>query len=128
MQLDDVLANAADQDKGRELQLVDPFTLAPAGMMFLIAGPDSATARKARLVLADELADLADDDGVVSAENREKARLNCLARLVLGWDVSDADKPVPFNTKNVLTLIRVPWVQEQVDAFAGDRRNFATVA
>lgn len=125
MQLSDILNNATDQDKGRELDLVDPFTGEPTGIKFWIVGPDSDTARRATLALSDELVELADDDGRVSAENREKARINALAKHVLRWDVNEDGKPVPYNTKNLLTLLRVNWVQEQVDGFAGNRRNFA---
>lgn len=125
MQLDEVFGNVADQDKGRMLDLADPFTGAATGLKLWIVGPDSDTARRARIALADELAELADADGIVSAENREKARLNSLAKHVLRWDVQEeAGRPVVFNTVNLLKLLRVQWVQLQVDAFAGDRRNF----
>ena len=124
MQLDDILHNATDQDKGSELELANPFTGEPTGLKLWIVGPDSLTAHRAQLELSDELAELADNEGRVSAEHRDKARLNALAKHVIRWEVSEADKPVPFNTKNILTLIRVNWVQQQVDAFAGDRSNF----
>jgi hypothetical protein len=125
MQRSDVLNNATDQDKGRLLELVDPFEGKPTGLKFWVAGPDSDTARRAQIALADELADVADVDGRVTAEQREKARLNCLARHVQRWEVEEDGKPVPFTTTNLLTLLRVQWVQQQVDAFAADRRNFA---
>lgn len=126
MQLSDITNNLADQDKGRVLDLAEPFTGKPTGMKFWIVGPDSDTARRAQLALADELAEAADGDGRVNAAGREKARLNCLARHVLRWEgVEEGGNAVPFNTKNLLTLLRVQWVQLQVDAFAGDRRNFA---
>jgi hypothetical protein len=127
VQLNEIVANVADQDKGRELKLVDPFTGEPTGIKLTVAGPDSDTARRARLKLADELAESADDAGHVSGENREKARLNCLAALVLRWDVREGGKPVPFTTGNVLRLLRVQWVELQVDSFAANRRNFASV-
>lgn len=125
MQLDDILGNATDQDKGRLLELVDPFEGRPTGLKLWIVGPDSDTAHRARLALSDELAEAADADGRVTAEQREKCRLNCLARHVQRWEVEEGGKPVPFTTKAVLTLLRVEWVQLQVDAFAADRRNFA---
>lgn len=128
MQLDDILANVADQDKGREMDLVDPFTSKPTGMKMTLVGPDSDTAHRARIRLSDELAEMADIDGRVSAEHREKARRNCLAAHVIGWDVQEDGKPVAFNTKSLLVLLRVPWIEQQVDAFAGDRRNFGPVA
>lgn len=124
MQFNDILENVDDQDKGRDCPIVDPFTGEMTTMTFRVAGPDSRTAHKARIALADELAEMADADGIVSAEHREKARLNCLARLVLSWHVTNEGDPVAFSTRNVLTLLRVRWIEEQVDAFAADRRNF----
>lgn len=125
MQLDDVHANVRDQDRGRELEIVNPFTGEPTGMRMTVVGPDSETAHRARLALADELAEMADSEGRVSAENREKARLHCLAAHVIRWDVQEDGKPVPLTAKNLAIVLRVPWIGMQVDAFAGDRRNFA---
>lgn len=123
--LADILHNAEDQERGREFELVDPFTGDPTGIKLRIAGPDSATQRKAQLALADELAELADEDGRVSAESRQKARLNSLARCVLGWEICEGGDPVPFSHSNVLRLLKAAaWVQAQVDVFAGDRRAF----
>lgn len=122
MQLDDIISNVRDQDKGREFELVDPVEGTPTGIKLWIVGPDSETAHRARLALADELAEMADAEGRVTAEHRERARLNCLARHVLRWDVQEDGQPVPFNQKNLLRLLRVHWVQEQVDSFAADRR------
>lgn len=125
MQLEDILGNATDQDRGREMELVNPFDGTPTGIKFWIAGPDSEAQHRARIRLADELAELSDADGRVIAEHREKARLNCLARCVLRWEITEDGQPVPFSTANVLRILRVQWVQQQVDAFAADRRNFA---
>lgn len=121
MTLDDILSNAADQDRGKEFELADPVTGRPTGIKLWIVGPDSETAHRARLALADELAEMADHEGRVTAEHREKARLNCLARHVQRWEIEEDGKPVPFSTANVLRLLRVHWAQEQVDAFASDR-------
>lgn len=124
MQLNDVLNNARDQERGVDLDLVAPWDGKPTGMVLTIVGPDSETARKADLAFADELADLADAEGRVSAENRAKARLNALARRVIRWDVKEDGKPIPLSTKALLTLLGVGWVRDQVDTFAGDRRKF----
>lgn len=121
MQLDDILANVADQSKGAWFELADPVTGTLTGIRLRVAGPDSDVAHRARIALADELAGLADADGRVSAEHREKARLNALARHVLDWECQEEGQPVPFNTANILRLLRVQWVQQQVDAFASDR-------
>jgi hypothetical protein len=129
MQLNDILANAEDQDKGRWLDLVDPFTGKPTGIRLLIAGPDSSVQARGRVRLSDELAEMADAEGRVAATDRERARQNSLARCVLGWEVSEDGQAVPFNHGNVLRLLRAAaWVEAQVDAFAGDRRNFAPEA
>ena len=128
MQLDEIFTNVADQDRGREFELFDPVTGAPTGIKLWIVGPDSDTANRARISLYEELADRADADGRVSAANREKARLNSLARHVLRWDAMEDGEPVPFNTAALLRLLRVQWVQEQVDAFASDRAAHRGVA
>lgn len=125
MQLNDILAEAQDQDRGRLFELLDPVTGALTGIMLRIAGPDSATQARARLQLVDDLAEMADDAGRVSAASREKARLNMLARCVLGWDISEDGQPVPFTHANVVRLLKAAvWVQAQVDGFAADRAAF----
>lgn len=121
MTLEEILHNVADQDRGKEFELADPVSGQPTGIKLWIVGPDSETAHRARLALSDELAEMADANGRVTAEQREKARLNCLARHVLRWEIEEEGKPVPFNTANLLRLLRVHWVAEQVDAYAADR-------
>ncbi|KEP68532.1 hypothetical protein DL1_11440 [Thioclava dalianensis] len=122
MQLDDILANAEDQDRGTWFDLRDPVLGEPTGIRFRMAGPDSATQARARVRLVDELADLADDEGRVSADAREKARINSLARCVLGWEIREGGEDLPFTHANVLRVLRsAQWVHEQVDSFAGAR-------
>ena len=123
--LTDILASAADHEKGRWFELHDPVDGAPTGMKLKIAGPDSETQRKAQLALADELAEMADIDGRVSAENREKARLNALARMILDWQVTEDGEALPCTHRNAVRLLRAgAWVQQQVDAFASDRAAY----
>lgn len=125
MQLNDIEAEAQDQDRGRDFPLLDPVTGKATGITLRIAGPDSATQARARLQMVDDLAEAADDEGRVSAAAREKARLNSLARCVLGWDVKEDGQSVPFTHANVLRLLRAAtWVQAQVDGFASDRAAF----
>lgn len=128
MDLTEVLDNARDQDRGRELDIVDPFEGKTTGLKFTLAGPDSDASRRARLTMADELMDAAGADGRVTAAARETARLHCLAAHILRWDVSEDGKPVPLNTKNAMTLLKVRWIAVQLDAFISDRRNFAPEA
>lgn len=125
MQLNDILADAQDQDRGRDFDLLDPVTGKPVGITLRIAGPDSATQARARLQMVDDLAEVADADGRVSAVDREKARINTLARCVLGWDVKEDGQPVPFSQANVVRFLKAAhWVQQQVDGFASDRAAF----
>lgn len=125
MELQDIFADAQDQDRGRDFELADPVTGKPTGIKLRLAGPDSATQARARLQFADDLVDLSDDQGRVTAVNREKARLNMLARCVLGWQIEENGEAVPFNHANVLRLLGAGlWVQQQVDAFASDRAAF----
>lgn len=129
MTLDDILSNVADQDRGRDLVITDPWTGEPTGIRFRIAGPDSNIQRRARIEMMDELAEAAGPDGTVSAEARETARLNCLAKSVITMEIEEDGKPVPMSHKHVLRVLRAgTWLQAQVDDFAGDRRHFAPEA
>lgn len=127
MRMSDVLSNATDQDRGVDLELIAPWDGSMTGMVLTITGPDSDTAKRAEIQMMDQLAAMADDQGVVTAENRRMAAIDALAKRVLRWDVKEDDKPVPFDHSAVVVLLGVPWVREQVDAFAGDRRNFKPV-
>ncbi|GGA81270.1 hypothetical protein GCM10011491_05690 [Brucella endophytica] len=125
MDLSDILSNIADQDRGRELELVDPVTGKPTGIKLWIVGPDSKTAHDARIAMSEELIDRTRSDGTVSAGDRERARIGCLARLVQRWEILENGQPVPFNHRNVVRVLSAgTWIQAQVDAFAADRSAF----
>lgn len=128
MTLDDILANATEQDRGREFELRHPVTAEPTGIKLWIVGPDSETSRRAHLALADELAEMADADGRVSAEDRERARLNCLARHILRWDIVEDGQKITPSPGMVRRLLRIAWVQRDIDAAAADRSPFAFTA
>ena len=129
MNLSEIGNISEDQDRGRWLDLLDPYRGKPIGVRLLVAGPDSMVQARARLKLADELADMADDEGRVSAENRETGRLRNLARCVLSWEAFENEEPVPFSFDGILRLLKAGrWVQEQVDEFAGSRRAFSSEA
>lgn len=127
--LSDILASVADQDRGKWFELHDPVQGTPTGIKLKIAGPDSDIQRKAQLSLADELAEMADIDGRVTAEHREKGRLNTLARMILDWEIKEDGEPLPFTHKNAVRLLRAGrWIQEQVEAFASDRHAYREAA
>lgn len=126
MNLSDLSGFAEDQDKGRWLTLLDPIKSQPVGVRLLIAGPDSSIQARARLKAADELVEMADDEGRVSAENRERVRLRNLARVVIAWEATEDGKPVPFSFDAVLRLLKAGrWVEVQVDEFAASHRPYA---
>ncbi|KQU81278.1 hypothetical protein ASD00_35170 [Ensifer sp. Root31] len=122
--LDDILANVEDQDRGAEMELRNPATGEPLGLKLTLAGPDSLTQRRSRLQMSDELAELARADGTVSAEEREKASIASLARCVLRWEIVQAGQPLSCTHGNIVRFLSVAWVREQVDAFAGNRAHF----
>lgn len=125
MQLDDIRAFSADQERGAWLDLLDPVTGRSTGIRFKLAGPDSETQNRARLRLADDLSDVADADGRVSAEARERARLDSLARCILDWEISEGDEPLPLTHANAVRVLRASnWLQAEVDAFASSRVHF----
>ena len=124
MDLSDILANIADQDKGRECELLDPVTGEATGIKLWIVGPDSKTAHDARIAMADELMELARPDGTIAAEVRERARIHSIARLVQRWEISEGGEALPFNQKNLLRLLAVSWIEAQIDAFACNRAKF----
>ncbi len=129
MDLSDILSNVADQDRGRECELLDPVIGKPTGIKLWIVGPDSKTAHDARIAMSDELIEQARHDGTVSAEDRERARINSLARLVRRWEIEENGNPIPFTHKNVVRLLSVgTWIEAQVDAFASDRSAFGEIA
>lgn len=128
MQLDAIENNAADQDRGLWFDILDPVTGAATGIRLRLAGPDSATQHRAELAMADELAEMANAEGRVTAENREAIRLKALAKCVLAWEIQEAGKPVPFSQCNLLRVLKsAKWLQMQVDAFAADRVAFMRV-
>lgn len=129
MTLDEINSNLVDQDKGRWLEVVDPWDGKPTGLRLLIAGPDSETQNKARIAMMDELAAAADTEGKASFEAREKARINCLARCVINWDIAaDFGLNAKFGHAAVVKVLQVAWIQQQADAFAADRANFRSEA
>lgn len=125
MDLNDIFNNLADQEKGHEYAVLDPVTGEMTGITLRIAGPDSQIAHRARLKLVDDLAAVTDEDGNISAENREKARLSSLASLVLDWNLKEGGQALPCNTENIIRVLNaVHWLHVQVDAFASDRTAY----
>lgn len=116
-------AFAADQQSGRWVVILDPIKGADFGLQVLIAGPDSDAQRYAELAMVDELAAAADEAGRVSAEARERARLNALAKCILDWTLASDGTFLPCTHENKLRLLKAgKWIQSQIDAAAAERR------
>lgn len=123
IELQDIRAHAIDQERGEWFELPDPVTGKGTGIRLRIAGPDSETQRKARLALADALAQVADDEGRVTPEHRETARLESLARCVLDWELGEDGERLQCTFPAVLRFLRAAtWVQVAVDNMAGLRK------
>jgi hypothetical protein len=123
--LSDALANIDDQDRGRWLDVMNPWTGEPTGFRFKLSGPDSRVQKRARVLMMDDLAEAAKPDGTVAYEAREAARIACLARCVLDWEMAEGGAPLPLSHKAIVRVLTdVHWLQLQVDAFAGDRTAF----
>ena len=128
MQLNDIRNDAADQQRGKWFELLDPVDGKKTSLRVKLAGPDSETQNAARLFVADELSALAASEGVVTAAARDRVRLESPARCILDWEVREDDQPVPFSQSNVMRLLRAAsWVQAQIDSFAADRSAFRGV-
>lgn len=128
MNLNEALAFVEDADRGATLELRHPVSGALTGMRLTVAGPDSRLQRSARLIMADELAELARADGTISAEAREKAAVSMLARCILHWEISEDGRTLPLTHEHACRLLSVAWAREQIDAFAGTRSHFTGVA
>ncbi len=129
MTLDEIHSNLADQDRGRWLDVIDPWQGEKVGLRLLVAGPDSAVQNKSRILMMDELSAAADVDGRASFEVREKARINSLGRCVLAWEIEpEFGLDAKFGHAAVVKVLQVAWIQQQVDAFAGDRAHFRSPA
>jgi hypothetical protein len=123
MTMDEIETSAADQEKGRWFDLLDPVDGTATGIRLRIAGPDSLTQRRAELAMADALAEAASAaDGRVNAEARRAIRLRTLAACILDWELPEG---LPCTTANALRLLNAArWIEEQADGFAADRAAY----
>lgn len=108
------------QDRGADLVVVHPVTgERMQDVVLTIAGPDSDTARCARVRFSDELMSFRNRP---PADELERMEVERLARLVIGWRVSRDGKPVGFSFTNVVRLLTsLQFIREQVERFSQDR-------
>lgn len=115
--LDDLVEQ---QDRGSEFTIKHPVTGEPMPEVILtVVGPDSNTARLARIKLSDELMAFR---GKPPADELDRIEIDRLARCVIGWSVKRDGKPVEFSFTNVVRLLTdKQFVREQVEAFSQSR-------
>lgn len=111
------------QDRGAALTIVHPVTgERMRDIVLTIAGPDSATARQARIKYSDELMAFRNRP---PADELERIEIERLARLVIGWDVKRDGKPVEFLFSNVVRLLSsAQFIREQVEMFSQNRAPY----
>jgi hypothetical protein len=111
--LNDIVAH---QDRGADLTIKHPVTGEATDVVLTIVGPDSETARRARLHYEDELFAFR---GRPPASEVERMYLDKLARLVVRGNLGDG---VAFTHSNVVRfLTEHNYAREQVDAFSQSR-------
>jgi hypothetical protein len=116
--LDDLVEG---QDRGADLVAKHPVTgESMPDIVLTIAGPDSDTARRARLKMQDEL--MAYRGHRPPASDYDRMDIDRLARCVVGWRVKRDGKDEPFSFTNVVRLLTtMTFIREQAEAFAASR-------
>jgi hypothetical protein len=111
------------QDRGADLTIAHPVTgERMPDIVLTIAGPDSDTARRARIRFSDELMAFRNRP---PADELERMEVERLARLVVGWKVTRDGKPVEFSFTNVVRLLTsAQFVREQVETFSQNRAPY----
>jgi hypothetical protein len=118
--LDDLIAY---QDRGAEMVAKHPVTgEAMPDIVLTIAGPDSDTARRARLTMQDELQAWR---SAPPAQDYDKLAIERLARCVVAWRVKKAGADLPFTFSAVVKMFTdMTFLREQADRFAADRTPY----
>lgn len=111
------------QDRGADLTIMHPVTgERMRDIVLTIAGPDSTTAKQARIKYSDELMAFRNHP---PADEVERMEIERLARLVIGWKVARDGKPVEFTFTNVVRLLTsAQFIREQVEAFSQNRAPY----
>lgn len=111
------------QDRGAELTVIHPVTgETMSEIILIIAGPDSGTARRARLKFDDELLAFR---GRPPADEFDRMHVERLARCVIGWRIKRDGQDLAFSFTAVAKLLTsFQFIREQVDAFAQNRAPY----
>lgn len=115
-----------EAQNGRDCTIINPKTGEPMTMKVTVSGRDSPRFRAAvrwtsRRQLARAAAGEADNDQIDAEDTAEY-----IARLCSGWSGFLVDgKELEFSIENAKKVfLAYPFIQTQVDLFAGNNRNF----
>ena len=111
------------QDRGAELTIIHPVTgETMADIVLIVAGPDSDTARRARLKFDDEMLAFR---GRPPADELDRMYIDRLARCVIGWRIKRDGKDVPFNFSGIVKLLTsMQFIREQLEQFTQSRASY----
>lgn len=117
------LDTAALCERGAELELAHPGTGAPLGVFVTVAGVDSRTWRGAQNAVSEKRRSRR---GPLTGEEIRAGQAEILARCTLAWrGVTFEGAELPCTVENARMLYaRLPWMADQLDAFASDRASF----
>ncbi len=118
--LDDLVAY---QDRGAELIVKHPVTgESMPDVVLIIAGPDSDTAKRARLAFEDAKYAFKDRP---TASDIDRMYIDFLAGCIVGWRLKRDGSDVPFSfSAAVAVLQKYQFIREQVEQFANSRTAY----
>lgn len=111
------------QDRGADLTIVHPVTgERMPDVVLIVAGPDSAVQRRARIKFSDDLMAFRNKP---PADELDRMEIERLARCVVGWRMKQDGKEKPFSFTAVVALLNnVGFIRDQVDTFAASRAPY----
>lgn len=125
------LDTVAGANKGFDVKIYHPGTLADLGITITVLGKDSDEFQKISRRQQKKRLDRISKGGFrgatsLSSEETEKDGIELLAACTTGWTgVVIKGEDVPFSIDNAVDLYsKFPWIKEQVDTAIGDRANF----
>lgn len=110
-----------------DVELIHPLTGETLGAKIQVLSPDSDEYQRLSLQRQNENIKFARKNrGKTTAEKMAEDGLNLLVAITVGWEgIEENGQPIPFTQENARRIYKqFPFIKEQVDEFAGDRRNF----
>lgn len=113
-------------EDGAEMELLHPRTKQPLGAFITLRGKDSPSLRAYISRQQNDRLEKIRRGKAINVEQQEKDNINLLAQATTGWRgmVEDGEE-LPFSVSEAARVYaEFPWIEEQADAFIGDRANF----